>query len=66
MAFEQTLLIKVKNVDLQTALTLIVPVSTVFEVKSICIKRSLRKPPQSPHPGGQIGDSMDLRFEGGT
>ena len=45
MDFEQLFLISVKNVDLQTGLNILTSLSNEFSVKSILIKRSLRKLP---------------------
>jgi len=54
--FERPLTIKIRNVDLQTGLSILRSLSNEFYLKSILIQRGLGKHPQSPQMGGQIED----------
>jgi hypothetical protein len=66
MAFEQPLLISIKNVDLQTGLFILENLSKDLSVKCILIKRVWDTSHSPLNEGGQIEDLKALRFEGGV
>jgi len=53
---ETSFLITVKDVDLDTGLSILKTISKEFSISGILIQRGLGKHPQSPKIGGQIED----------